>query len=171
MPLTPDYNTLFTERIAIANTYPNLRAGSSRRPVIGVIPRIREAEPSAPELPPEEQIRLSPRVRRTFPELSQEEEEHETGQPEFTIPHFDQIRDTLNDGEIPPELEFFNGGKNPILDHIINNIGIDQDSKEFLNFLKDDIYEGLMQRNKVSIHTLNYDNVDTGESIYSFFIA
>ena len=55
------------------------------------------------ELAPEDQIRLSPRLRRTFPELSEEEEELETPQPEFTIPNFDQIRDILNDGQIPPE--------------------------------------------------------------------
>ena len=153
----------------------NLRAGYSCRPVIGVIPRVREAEPSTPKLPPEDQIRLSPRLRRTFPELSYKEEELETPQPEITIPNFDQIRDTLNDGEIPPELEFFNGGKNPRLDHVINSIGIDQESREFLSFLQDDICESLMQRNKLSIHietgNIYYDNADTGESIYSFFIA
>ena len=76
--------------------------------VIDVIPRVREVEPSAPELAPEDQIRLSPGLRRTFPELSEEEDKTETTQPEFTIPNFDQIRDTLNAGKIPPELEFFN---------------------------------------------------------------
>ena len=123
-----------TERIAIANLDPNLRAGSSRRAVIAVIHRVRKAEPSAPELPPEDQIRLSRRLRRTFPELSEEEEEPETRYPEINISNFDQIRDTFNDGEIPPELEFLNGGKNPRLDHIVNIIGIDQDSREFLDF-------------------------------------
>ena len=58
---------------------------------------------------------------------------------------------------------------------IINNLGINQDSRDFLNFLQNDICQGLMQRNKLSIHTetgnFYYDNIDTGESIYSFFIA
>ena len=168
MPAPPDYNTLFTGRIAIANTDQTFHAGSSRRPVIGIIPRVREAELSAPELPPEDQIRLSPRLRRTLPELNEEEEEPETPQPAFTIPNFDQIRDTLNDGEIPPELEFF---KNPRVDHIINIIGIDQDSRELLIFLQEGIYEGLMQRNKLTIHietgNIHYDNFNTGESILS----
>ena len=152
MPPLQDYNTLLTERIAIANKDPNLHAGSSRRPVIDVIPPVRVSELSAPELPPEDQIRLSLRLRGTFPELSEEEEEHKTPQPEFNIPNFDQIRDTLNDGETPHELEFLSDRKNQSLDHMINSIEIDQDSREFLNFLQDDICEGLMQRNKLSIH-------------------
>ena len=68
-----------------------------------------------------------------------------------------------------------NGGKNLRPEQITNSIGIDQDSREFLNFLQDDICEGLIQRNKLSIHietgNIYHDNVDTGESIYSFFIA
>ena len=73
MPPSPVYNTLITERIAIADTDPNLRRTFIRRPVIGVIPLVSEVEPSAPELPPEDQIRVSPTLRRTFPELSDEE--------------------------------------------------------------------------------------------------
>ena len=122
---------MFTERIAIANTNPNLRGTSNRRPVIGMIHRVSEVEPSAPELPPEDQIRVSPTLRRTFPELSNEENGSESAQLEFDIPNFDEIRNTLNDGEIPPELELFNGGPNPRFEQIINNLGINQDSRDF----------------------------------------
>ena len=73
MPPSPVYNTLITERIAIADTDPNLRRTFIRRPVIGVIPLVSEVEPSAPELPLEDQLRVSPTLRRTFPELSDEE--------------------------------------------------------------------------------------------------
>ena len=73
MPPSPVYNTLITERIAIADTDPNLRRTFIRRLVIGVIPLVSEVEPSAPELPLEDQIRVSPTLRRTFPELSDEE--------------------------------------------------------------------------------------------------
>ena len=73
MPPSPVYNTLITERIAIADTDPNLRRTFIRRLVIGVILLVSEVEPSAPELPPEDQIRVYPTLRRTFPELSDEE--------------------------------------------------------------------------------------------------
>ena len=73
MPPSPVYNTLITERIAIADTDPNLRRTFIRRLVIGVILLVSEVEPSAPELHPEDQIRVSPTLRRTFPELSDEE--------------------------------------------------------------------------------------------------
>ena len=72
-----------------------------------MIPRVSEEEPSVPELPPEDQIRLSRTLRRTFPEQSDEEDENEPPQPVFTIPNFDEIRNTINDGKMPPELEFF----------------------------------------------------------------
>ena len=72
-----------------------------------MIPRVSEEEPSVSELPPEDQIRLSPTLRRTFPEQSDEEDENEPPQPVFTIPNFDEIRNTINDGKMPPELEFF----------------------------------------------------------------
>ena len=81
IPPMPDYNTLFTERIALADADPNLRGNSTCRPVIGVIPRVSKVEPSALELPPEDQIRLLSNLRRTFPELSDEEDENESPQP------------------------------------------------------------------------------------------
>ena len=118
---------MFTERIAIADTDPNLRGTSTRRLVICVIPRVREEEPFAPELPPEDQIRLSPTLRRTFPELNYEENENESPL-EFTIPNCEEIRNALSDGETPPELEFFNGGPSMRFEHIINNLGITQHS-------------------------------------------
>ena len=99
----------------------------------GVILRVIEAESPAPELSPENEIRVSPILRRTFPELSDEEEDNEPSRPEFTIPNFDEIRHIFfNDGEIPPELECFNGGQNPRFEQqIINGLGINQDSRDF----------------------------------------
>ena len=58
----------------------------------GVIPRVIEAESPLPELSPENQIRVSPILRKTFPKLSDEEEDNELSRPEFTIPNFDEIR-------------------------------------------------------------------------------
>ena len=71
-----------------------------------IIPCFREAESTVPELPPEEQIRLSLMLDKD------DDNEEDTAQPEFILPNYDQIRDALNDGEIPPELEFFTGGRN-----------------------------------------------------------
>ena len=126
---------MFTERIAIADTYPNPRGTSTRRPVVGVIARVTKVEPSVPELPPEDQFKVFAILRRTFPELSDEENENGPPQLEFTVPNFDERRNTL----------------------------------------KDNLSQALTQRNKLSIHietgNIYYDNIDTGESIYSFFMA
>ena len=121
IPPLPDYNTLFSDRIAIADADPNLRRTSTRRTVIGVIPRVSKVEPSAPELPPEDRIRVSPTLRRTFSELSDEGNENETSQIKFTMQNLDEIRNTLNDDEIPPELEFYNFKRNLRFEKIINS--------------------------------------------------
>ena len=84
-------------------------------------------------------------------------------------------RNTLIDGEIPPKLEFLKGGPSLRFEQIINNLGINQDSRDFVNFLPDDLCQALMQRNKLNIHkeTVNiyYDNIDVVDYIYSFIIA
>ena len=76
IPPPPDSNTLFTERITIADTNPNLRGTSTHRPVIVAITGVSKEEPSAPELPLEHQIRVSPTLRRTFPEVSDQKNEN-----------------------------------------------------------------------------------------------
>ena len=128
---------MFIERIAIADTDPNLRGTSTRRPVTGVIPLVSEVESSVPELPPEDQLKVSQTLRRAFPKLSDKENENQLPLLEFTIRNFDEIRDTLNDCEIPPD--FFNGGQNPRFEQIINGLGINQYSRYFLNFFQDDL--------------------------------
>ena len=134
IPPPPDYNTLFTERIAIADTDRNQRGTSICTLLVGVIPCVSKVAPSAPELLPEDQIRVSPTLRRTFRELSDKVNENELLKLEFTIRNFDEIRNTLNDGEIPPALEFFNGGPSFRFEQIINNLGINQDSRDFFKF-------------------------------------
>ena len=125
---------MFTERIAIADTDRNQRGTSICTLLVGVIPCVSKVAPSAPELLPEDQIRVSPTLRRTFHELSDKVNENELLKLEFTIRNFDEIRNTLNDGEIPPALEFFNGGPSFRFEQIINNLGINQDSRDFFKF-------------------------------------
>ena len=127
----PRADPLFTERIAIAYTDPNQRGTSTCTLLVGLIPCVSKVEPSAPELLPEDQIRVSATLKRTFPELSDKVNENELSKLEFTVPNFDEIRNTLNDGEIPTALEFFNGGPSLRFEQIINNLGINQDSRDF----------------------------------------
>ena len=121
---------MFIERISIADTDPNLRGTSTRRPVTSVMPLVSEVEPSVPELPPEDQLKVLQTLRRAFPELSDKENENQLPLLEFTIRNFDEIRNTLNDCEIPPELDFFNGGQKPRFEQIINGLGINQYSRQ-----------------------------------------
>ena len=94
-----------------------------------------EVEPSVPDLSAEDQIRASQTLRRTFPKLSDEENENEPPLLEFTIQNFDEIRNTINYSKMPPKLEFFNGRQNLRFEQIINDLGINQDGRDFLKFL------------------------------------
>ena len=84
-----------------------------------------------PDLSAEDQIRASQTLWRTFPKLSDEENENEPPLLEFTIQNFDEIRNTINYSKMPPKLEFFNGGQNLRFEQIINDLGINQDSRDF----------------------------------------
>ena len=84
-----------------------------------------------PDLSAEDQIRASQTLRRTFLKLSDEENENEPPILEFTIQNFDEIRNTINYSKMPPKLEFFNGGQNLRFEQIINDLGINQDSRDF----------------------------------------
>ena len=48
-------------------------------------------------------------------------------------------RNALIDREIPPKLEFLKGGPSLRFEQIINNLGINQDRRDFVNFLPDDL--------------------------------
>ena len=55
-------------------------------------------------------------------------------------------KNILNDGEIPPELECSNGGPSLRFEQMINNLGINRDTRDFFSFLQDDLCQALMER-------------------------
>ena len=82
----------------------------------------------------------------------------------------------LNKSEIPFELEFFVGGEENVdLQSKIIQLGVDEDGLEFLSYLQSDYCGELMKTNKIKIHiesgNLFFDNVNSNESIYGFFLA
>ena len=81
----------------------------------------------------------------------------------------------MNKSGIPFELEFFVGGEENVdLQNKIIQLGVDEDGLKFLNYLQSDHCGELMKTNKIKIHTesgnLFFDNVNSNESIYDFFL-
>ena len=82
--------------------------------------------------------------------------------------------DTTKD-ELPPQLDFFTGGKNKKFATRARGVGLSSNSNDFLDFLQGVTCSELMKKNKLKIHIdtghIYYDNTDTNESIYGFLLA
>ena len=80
----------------------------------------------------------------------------------------------IDQNSIPLEFEFFSSGKNEKFDEIVQSLGLSTDNLEFLYFLQSDICKQMLISNNLKIHVetgnIYYDNQDTYESIFDFFI-
>ena len=79
----------------------------------------------------------------------------------------------LKKGNILPQLNFFIGGQNLELQNRILQIGINQDSKDFLALFQTEMCKQLPLIYKLKIHTetenIFYNNQNTKESISDIF--
>ena len=113
-------------------------------------------------------------LNRLFPKAKEIFKEEEKIKNKIPLLNYNNIMKELIRGQIPPELDFFVGGdKNMDLKNQINQLGVDEDSPEFLSYLQLEYCGKLIKRNKIKIHlesvNLFFDNKDSGESIYNFF--
>ena len=80
----------------------------------------------------------------------------------------------IDRNSVPFEFEFFTGRKNEKFDEISRSLGLSSDNIEFLDFLQSDICTRILVSNKLKIHVetgnIYYDNQDTNESIFDFFL-
>ena len=89
------------------------------------------------------------------------------------IPDLTEILSRIDKGEVPKQLEFFEGGQNKEFEDKVKLIGLSTDSIEFLEFLQSSFCQELLIENKLRIHIesriIFFNNLDTNESIYGFF--
>ena len=92
---------------------------------------------------------------------------------ELPIPEVTEILSKIGKGEVPKQLEFFEGGQNKQFENKVKLIGLSTDSIEFLEFLQSSFSQDLFIEIKLKIHiksgNIFFNNLDTNESIYSFF--
>ena len=124
-------------------------------------------------------IHLSKQLSKLFPEvedgsgggyLSQEDNQKIN---ELPIPELTEILSKIDKGEVPKQLEFFEGGQNKEFEDKVKLIGLSTDSIQFLEFLQSSFYQELLIENKLKIPiesgNIFFNNLDTNESIYGFF--
>ena len=79
----------------------------------------------------------------------------------------------IDKGEVPKQLEFFEGGQNKEFEDKVKLIRLSTDSNKFLEVLQSDFCQEIFIQHKLKIHTetgnIFFDNVETNESIYRFF--
>ena len=66
--------------------------------------------------------------------------------------NFDQIKDTFDEGKVPPQIEFFFGTDNENFVNACNLIELHEDNNEFVSFLSFHMVQNLMTDNSLSIH-------------------
>ena len=119
---------------------------------------------------------MSDQLSKLFPQVIDEGKipEHE-GENITSLP-IDKLVEILtktDKGQIPEVLEFFSGGKNKSFDQKAKMLGVSSNSLDFLDFLQSAEHEEILVQNKLKIHVesgnIFHNNIDTNESIYSFF--
>ena len=135
-----------------------------------------EMIPKSIKKEPDDKITLSDQLSKLFPQVSDEDKiPEDEGENIASLP-IDKLVEILtktDKGQIPEVLEFFSGGKNKSFDQKAKMLGVSSNSLDFLYFLQSAECEEILVQNKQKIHVesgnIFHNNIDTNESIYSFF--
>ena len=86
---------------------------------------------------------------------------------ELPIPKLTETLSKIDKGEVPKQLEFFEGGQNKEFENKVKSTGLLTDSIEFLQFLQSSFCQELLIENKLKIHiesrNIFFNNSDTNE--------
>ena len=115
-------------------------------------------------------LHLSEQLSKLFPEV-EDVGNYVDGQNindqkinELPIPKLTEILSKIDNGEVPKQLEFFEGGQNKEFEYKVKLIGLSTDSS---------FCQELLIENKLKIHiesgNIFFNNSDTNESVYGFF--
>ena len=125
-------------------------------------------------------LHLSENLSKLFPEVKDgsgkyvnQDNNDDQKINELQIPELTKILSKIDKGEVPKQLEFFEGGQNKEFADKVKLIGLSTDSIKFLEFLQFDFCQEIFIKNKLKIHfetgNIFFNNLDTNESIYGFF--
>ena len=88
------------------------------------------------------------------------------------IPELTEILTRIDNGEVPKQLEFFEGGQNKEFEDKVKLIGPSTDSTEFLEFLQSSFCQELSIEIKLKVHIESgnkfFNNLDTNECMIFF---
>ena len=146
--------------------------------LIGELERIIEKEKPKEGVVPDENIIFSlPKIPKILDnedfEIKQQIKKQKDDKVNEEI-DLTRLKDEIDVGEIPKEIEFYFDGKNYNFFLMCSWLGLNKDHESFIDFLSLDIGSQIFRENMLSIHTetgnIFYDNYNTNESIYSFLL-
>ena len=86
-----------------------------------------------------------------------------------------KLKDEVDVGEVPKELEFYFGCLNKNFFYTCQNLGLNEDNTSFIDFLSFDIGSQIFRGNSLSMHietgNVYFDGYNTNESIYEFLLS
>ena len=85
---------------------------------------------------------------------------------------YEDFSTTLEKGEIPRELEFFQGERNENFRQNLNSLGLSEENQQFVDYLTSEECRDILERDNIQIHidsgNIFVNNQNTGESISDF---
>ena len=87
---------------------------------------------------------------------------------------FENFSTKFEKGEIPSELEFFQGERNENFRQNLNSSGLSHENEQFVDYLTSEECRDVLERDNIRIHIGSGDifvnNQNTGKSIYDFLL-
>ena len=87
---------------------------------------------------------------------------------------FENFSTKFEKGEIPSELEFFQGERNENFGQNLNYLGLSHENEQFVDYLTSEECRDILEREDIQIHIDSGDifvnNQNTGKSIYDFLL-
>ena len=88
---------------------------------------------------------------------------------------FEDIKETMDEGNVPENIYFFYCGESDNFYRALEFVGLSPMNREFGAFLMSDLGRQVMTENKLSIHVesgdIFYENHNTGGKLYNFLLA
>ena len=134
-----------------------------------------EITPKRIDLPPIGQRQLSKELNQLFPDVDEAIKEREETFKERTENIEELVKkvgETDKDSQSTFQFEFFQGGENAKFNSFMNNFGLTEENRKFIEFLQSEYCRKIFETNNLKIHietgNIYYQDRDTNESIFHF---
>ena len=134
-----------------------------------------EITPKKINLPPIGQKQLSKELNQLFPDVDEAIKENQETFKERTENIEELVQKVGEDdknSQLTFQFEFFQGGENSKFNSFMNNFGLTEENRKFIEFLQSEYCRKIFESNNLKIHietgNIYYQDRDTSESIFHF---